>query len=94
MIRKTITATLAALAITAAGAGVATASDIIVTDLNDSNGGAVYSNDYQSPGVTRCPKEGAVSNSWTYVGTDDNGQPIYKWVCHYADINQADLESN
>lgn len=94
MIRKTITATLAALALAAAGAGAATASDIIVTDLDDSTSGTVYSNDYESPGVSRCPKKGAVSNSWTYTGTDDNGQPIYKWVCHYADVNQGDLESN
>ncbi|MCF8610047.1 hypothetical protein L5G28_07710 [Gordonia sp. HY285] len=38
---------------------------------------------YESPGVSRCPKPGAVSNSWTYVGTDDNGDPIYQWVCIY-----------
>ncbi|MEJ9080737.1 hypothetical protein WKY82_20175 [Gordonia malaquae] len=91
---KTLLATIAAVAL--APLGVAAASDIIVTDIDGSSpSGTVTSNEVKSPGVDRCPDEGAVSNSWEYVGTDpDTGQPVYAWICRYPDINHGPAESN
>ncbi|WP_336819792.1 hypothetical protein [Gordonia sp. MMO-8] len=99
---RILTATLVAILAAGLSTGTAAADTDTTASLNDSQVVHTFGDTdpvetgrgYVSPGVARCPSEGAVSNSWTRTGTDETGAPTYAWVCHYADINQPDELSN